>query len=185
MNNKSKSKSKLQIGGIFHVQHIRKDKIIDTFDSENMFVNEGLVYALNVAYAAMIAGVPSPSSNFYIGLSTANRSWTAGDTAANVNTLSNELEDYSQAARPAWNPQTLATVSSIELNDTGFEAEYTLTADVSVYGAFLINAAAKDGSSDGNAGVLLSAGSNFPAVRNLFIGDTFRVGYILKTENKV
>lgn len=185
-------KLKLAIGGEFYFVHERDGKVLeDTRNNpdKNIFVDEGLVYALNAAFGVSVGGAPTPYSNFYIGLSTANRTWQSTDTAVDVNTVAAEFQLYDEAARPGWLPQALANTTAIELNDSGAEATYTVS-DLSgiggvanVYGGFLISSAAKDGSQDATA--TLVAGANFASVRQLYQADVFKVGYVLKAENKV
>jgi len=188
----NKQNEQFALGGEFYLIHERNGKVLmDTRDNpdHNIFVNEGLVYALNSAFGVSVGGAPSPYSNFYIGLSTANRTWQATDVAVDVHTVAAEFELYDESARPGWAPQALANVSAIELNDAGAEATYTISdlsgigGTANVYGGFLISAAAKDGSQDATA--TLVAGANFASVRQLYQGDVFKVGYVLKAENKV
>lgn len=185
-----KQLEQMNIGGIFYLDHYRDNKLIGSSETKNLFVNEGLVYALNSAFGVSVGGAPSPVSVWYMGLSTANRTWVAGDTAATVHATSSEFELYDEAARPAWNPQALALTSSITLDDSGAEAEFTigdltgLGGSANIYGGFLISTAAKTGANDATA--ILAAGSNFNnAPRVVYENDVLKVGYILATEDKV
>ena len=177
----------LKVGGEFYFIHERDGEVLAKESSLNLFVNEGLVYALNSAFGVSVGGAPTPYANLYIGLAQANRAWQATDVAATINTVANEFNLYNSSLRPAWSPQALSTISSIELSDAGAEATYTV-GDLSsvggtanLYGAFLISASNNDGSSDATA--VLMAGSNFPAPRSILQGDVFKVGYVLKSES--
>jgi len=173
---------KLKLSGTFYFKHIRNGKIIDEGTFKNKFMNEGLVYALNSAFGVPVGGAPSPVANWYIGLSTANRTWLAGDSAETIGGsggVAAELEDYDEATRQAWLPQALALTSSIELDSTGAEATFTINAASSVYGAFIIDNNDKSGVTDAASNILV-AGSNFTnAPRSLEDEDVFKVGYIL------
>jgi hypothetical protein len=175
------------IGGKFHFKHFRNGELLDEGVSDNIYIDQGLINALNVAFANVLAGAPAPSAGFYIGLTQANRVFQSTDKADNtgnagIHTIGNELENYSEVARPAWTPQNLAIPGTIELSDSGFEGTFTITAVATVYGAFLIDALAKDGSADLVNNVLV-AGSNFTNPRNLEIGDIFKVGYDLSAQS--
>ena len=189
---KNKNQDQLVIGGEFYFQHFRKGKLIFEENRKNLFVNEGLVYALNSAFGVAVGGAPSPFAQLYIGLARDSRVWNASDVAATINTVSNEFTLYNTASglRIPWAPQALAVSGSIELNDTGAEATYiiddltSLGGSVNIYGGFLISAQPNNGSSDATA--TLVAGSTFSnAPRTLYEADVFKVGYILKAENKV
>lgn len=146
-----------------------------------MLVNQGLVYALNSSMGVSVGGAPSPKTQFYMFLTTANRNWSENDIAETIHATSLEFETYDEVARPEWDPQALASVSDISLNSTGGEALFTI-GDVSglaggfitLYGAGIISVSAKDGSSDATATLL--AGGNFPNPRELYTGDKFYVG---------
>ena len=176
--------SRLAIGGKFYVKHYRDGKLLDSDESCNIFVDDGLVYALNVALGQSVGGTPALIPTFYIGLSRANRTWQSTDNAATINSVANEMELYDELTRPAWTPSTLAVPGAIEITDTGVEAEFTVS-DLSggtetIYGAFLISTSAKDGASDGSA--TLIAGSNFSNTKVLSTADSFKVGYVLKAQ---
>lgn len=180
-----KQKIELAIGGEFYTQHFRNGKLIHEDKVDNLFIDEGLIYAINAAFGASVGGAPSVISQFYVGLSKSSRNWTSADLASTIHTVANEAEDYVEATRPQWLPQSLASSGTLELNDSGAEATFTINADFTTYGAFLINAAAKDGTGDSAGGVILAAGSNFTSSRNLLINDVFKVGYVLAIESKV
>lgn len=189
--------SKASIGGRFYLKQYRDGNRInaageiigddDDEDSPNLFIDEGLIYALNAAFGVSVGGAPTPYSELYIGLGLANRAWNGGDVAATINTIADEFELYDEATRPAWAPQSLASAGDVQLSDGGFEATFTISdltsigGSADVYSAFLITASAKDGSGDVTA--KLMAGSNFTAMRTLYQADVFKVGYILQASS--
>jgi len=180
--------SPLDFGGKFYFKHFDSEgNLKGEGDMHNLFVDEGLVYALNTAFAVSIGGAPTPISQFYVGLSTANRAWLGGDNASNVHVNSNEFTLYGSSYRPDWAPQTLAIPGSIELSDDGHEATFNID-DLSgvggsaiLYGGFIISANQKNGSGDSTATML--SGSNFSSPRELFSNDVFKIGYVLKAES--
>jgi len=172
---------KLDIGGVFYFKHYRNGKLIDSGNDHNVFIKEGLVYALNAGFGVPVGGAPSPINSFYVGLATANRAWSGDETGATIHATSLEAEGYSQSARPEWTPQALADTSNIELSDAGAEVAYDITVGTTVYGAFMIDKSAKDGTSD--TGSVLVAGANFTAPRLLEINDVFKVGYTLSAQS--
>lgn len=181
------SSTQLTIAGTFFNQHIRNGKVIHEEKTPNLFINEGLIYALNCAFGTSVSAV-TQISDFYIGLTTASRTWDALDKAddsssAGIHTVGSEFISYTVSAnttnRPAWAPQALASrPSTITLSDSGFEATYDITGDDTIVGAFLIDEILKNGSGD-DASSSLIAGSNFSTPRAVEIGDVFKVGYIL------
>jgi len=183
--------STVKYGGIFKTTLIRNGKVIEEVEHHNSFMNEGLIYALNCAFASFLPGAPTPIPDFYIGLGTANRIPNVLDKAddtgsAGIHTVSNEFETYTVAGngtnRPKWAPQALATrPATITLSDAGFEVSYDITADGTVYGAFIIDAILKDGSGD-TASNTIVANTNFPSPRAVETNDVYKVGYILSAE---
>jgi len=176
------------MGGIFYFKHYRNDKLIAEGKQHNVFVKEGLVYALNSAFAVSVGGAPSPLVSWYVGLSTANRQWNENDDAANVHNDSNEFQGYSESTRQLWLPQDLAIPSNIHLSNVNAEATYNITTSATLYGGFIISNGSKAGT--GDTGSILAAGANFndgvvDTPRAVLIGDVFKVGYVLSTEDKV
>lgn len=174
--------TELNIGGQFYVEHYRNGELIGKELSDNLFIDEGLIYALNSAFGVPVGGAPTQVTNLYIGLATSSRNWNSADTGATIHTVSAEFELYSSATRPAWDPQALASSGSIEITDTGFEASYTITdltslgGQATITGAFLLTT--NDKTAD-EPGAELIAGSLFATSRVLFEADEFRVGYTL------
>jgi len=152
--------------------------------NHNLFVDQGLVYALNVAFGQSVGGTPPLINAFFIGLSKIVNPWTNILDAASVHVNTDEMELYDESARPQWSPNALGIPGAIEVSDTGAEVTYTISdlggGSETIYGAFLINSAPKDGSSDATA--TLIAGSDFTSSRILVKDDVFKVGYILKAQ---
>jgi hypothetical protein len=174
--------------GVFYIKHFRGGKLIHEENNSNIFVNEGLVYGLNAAFGASIGGAPAALANMYIGMTTVDRVWQGTDKAddsasGGIHTVGLEFTDYTTGGdatlRPTWVPQALADINNIELSDSGAEATFNITADDTVIGAFLISTNLKNGTLD-DATALLLAGSNFGSARILYIGDVFKVGYVLQ-----
>ena len=179
----------LKVGGVFTWEHIRDGKTIGKGEMSNIVTNEGLTYLINSALGAIVGGAPTPFTAMYVGLTTANRSFVAGDTGATINATGQEFEIYDEAARPSWDVQALATTGSILVNNTGAEATFTV-GDLSgsggsqiIYGAFITSSSTKSGSGDASSTLL--CGKNFASTRTLFTSDVFKVGYSFSNENKV
>jgi len=167
--------SGIQFKGIYTLTHERNGEVLWNDKVENLIVDEGLIYILNTALGVSVGGAPTPIPQFYIGLSAANRAWQSTDKAVDIITVAQEVVDYSETARPSWTPQALAMAGTVSLSNSGSEAVYTLTADATIYSAFLISASSK--TSSGDASATLISGKEFTTQRTLLNGDVFRVGY--------
>lgn len=157
-------KANLGYDGVFHFKQFRDGVLIDEWDSENIVVNEGLDYALDVALAN-----GTQHANFYAGIFKGNYTPLAGDTAANIAANSTEATEYTSANRVTWTPGAVASQS---VSNSASVASYTINATVTIYGAFLIS----DNAKSGTAGTLFCA-SRFPASRDLVNLDVLQVTY--------
>jgi hypothetical protein len=127
----------------------------DEFD--NIVVTEGMNKILD---STIKTGVSSPA--WYVGLK-GTGSVVAGNTLASHAGWS-EINPYS-GNRPAFTPGTIANGS---VDNSASKAVYAITSDLTVYGAFLCNAAT------GTSGVLYGAG-DFGTARAVLTGDTLNV----------
>ena len=153
----------------------------------NVFTKEGMAYLINSSLGVSVGGAPSPISQFYVGLSLANRNWSEDDVAATINAIANEFQDYTETTRPIYDPQALATPAALFLDDAGGEASFTMGdlsgsgGTITIYGFFIISAAQKNGSSDATA--TLIAGENFTTPQVMSPGGTLSVGKKLTPSN--
>lgn len=118
--------------------------------------------------ASLITGVGTPISTYYAGVFANNYVPTNGTTATDLPTNAGESVAYSQATRPVWN-KTYDGVSLI--SSFASRADFTFTADATLYGGFLVSDATKGG----NSGVLLSI-ARFATPYTVPNGSTFRLG---------
>ena len=121
----------------------------------NRVVNQGLNYALNAALLGQ--GV---NSTWYIAPFAANVTPAANVTGANFASTLTEFTNYSQATRPAWNPDGASTAQEL-INDAN-PALFTVGAvsQTTIYGAGLLSVSGK-GATTGicfSAGLLTGAG---------------------------
>ena len=155
---------KLLMGGFFHAELIRDGEIIDTFDFDNIVVNEGLNSALNVVFNGT-----TPITSWYIGLFQGNYTPVASDTAATISANSTESSAYAAGVR-----QTFVTVTSTAqlITNSASKASFVFTSGVTIYGAFLASTATINGVS----GVLMSA-ARFATSRVVANGDELLLSY--------
>lgn len=100
--------------------------------------------------ASLLRGAgASPISTWYVGIFENNYVPVSSVTAADLPGVVGECVAYSQATRPSW-VNTYNGVSVID--NLASKAVFTLTADKTLYGAFLVSASTKGG----NTGLLLS-----------------------------
>lgn len=137
----------------------------------NRVVNQGLNYALNAALLGQ--GV---NSTWYIAPFAANVNPAATVTGANFASTLTEFTNYSQGARPAWNPDGASTAQ--ELINNANPALFTVgsAAQNTIYGAGLLSTSGK-GATSGicfSAGLLQGAG-----LLNLAEGFEVRIKYRL------
>jgi len=154
----------ITIGGVFDYEHYRGGQLISSGQSHNKVVNEGLDHLLSVGFND---GTKIPA--WYIGIYTGTYTPIAGEVAANIAANAVETSSYTETTRPVWNE---AAPSGQSITNTASRSIYTMSADQTVLGAFLISSSQKGGA----AGLLMSV-SNFPAARILKSGDVFLVGY--------
>ena len=129
---------------------------------KNLMPSEGVAHLVNglVKSGAQVG-------TWYIGLLEGNYTPTANDTAATLPAAGTECTAYSASTRVAFVPGTL-TGGTVDNGSS--KAEFTLSADKTVYGGFISSASAKGSTS----GVLLSV-VRFGAPKILSAGSTMRV----------
>jgi hypothetical protein len=135
----------LRVGGKFLCEHVRAGEIIDTWETPNIVVNEGLNALLNIMFAGS-----TQITTWYLGLFEANYTPVAGVTAATITAASTECTAYDEATRVAYNE---AAASSQSITNSANKATFTFNATKTIYGAFLVSASAKSATS----GTLFSA----------------------------
>lgn len=137
--------SNLSGGFIYTVEVLKNGEVVDSEVVHNLIPTEGLNHMLATEFAG-----GTPVATWYIGLYEANYTPVAGDTAATFVGLATETTTYTEATRRAFVPGAVAGGS---VSNTASKAEFTSSANKTVYGAFMTSAAAKGATS----GVLISA----------------------------
>lgn len=161
--------NKMKVAGYFSYEHVRDGEVIDTWQEPNLVVDEGLNYALDVAFSG-----GSASTNWYIGIFKNNYTPLAANVAATfpgAGVANEATTEYSEATRPAW---TEAGVSAKTITNSASPAVFTFTGTVSIYGAFLVSTNTKGGTTG-----ILAAASKFASVRNMLSTDKLNVTYTL------
>lgn len=161
-------KEKAFVHGRYHVEHFREGELIDEFDFDNIVVNEGLIFLLNLAFtnASNVGG-------WYLGVFTNNYTPVATDTAATITGNAGEFTGYSGGARPTFTPAA-ATQPTPSLNNTSNRASFTFTGTATLIGAFLVSSATPGGTS----GTLYSA-AQFPSSKQVSNTDNMLLSYTL------
>ena len=160
-------KQKLKLAGIFTFEHIRNGKVIDTWNQDNLVVDEGLEYVLGNAFD----GVTGSLTNWFVGLYSGNYTPVNTDTAANIAANATETTTaYSEVARPAW---AQGGVVGNSIGNASSPAVFTFVdASTLVYGAMLISSDVKNGT-----GGVLAAAARFSSVRTMLASDVLNVSY--------
>lgn len=155
----------LELQGIFSFEAYRNGELIWEAETPNIVPNVGLDYALDVALNGAVQ-----STSWYIGLVDSNPTFDAGDIMSSHAGWT-ENQNYSEAARQSWNNNA---VSSQSVDNTGNEATFSINANSTFAGAFLVDNDTKGGTS----GLLFAEGS-FGSARDLQDGDTLNVEYTI------
>lgn len=138
-------------------------------DKDGTVVDEEIVHNLipQVGVDFLIRspfGDTAPISTFYCGLFAGNYIPSSSTTAADIPTNMQEFTNYSETTRPVWNRayDEVGTMDNI-----ANRAQFTVTQDRTVYGAFLVSSSTKGG----NNGLLLSV-VRFASPKPLTTGQT-------------
>lgn len=137
--------NKLQVGGVFLCEHVRKGEVIDAWEQPNLVVNEGLNSLLGVMFNSA-----TQITTWYLGLFEGNYTPVAGVTAATITAASTECTAYDEATRVEY---TEAAPSGQAITNSASRATFTFNATKTIYGAFLVSASAKSATT----GTLFSA----------------------------
>lgn len=136
-----------------------------------MITQEGVAYKNLASFAG-----GAQQTQWYIGLFTGNYTPLESVTAATIAGLATEAVAYTPANRVQWVP--VNDMVGLQVNNNASPAEFTLTADQTFYGAFLVSSNVRNGTT----GVLMSA-SRFPSARTYYSGDVIRIKYSLTVIN--
>lgn len=117
--------------------------------------------------ASMIQGSGTPLSTWAVGIFEGNYVPTSSFTSADLQTLAQECVAYTEATRPLWS-DTYDGVGVID--NLASRAEFTMNANKTIYGAFLVSNSTKGG----NTGLTQSI-ARFASPQVLVSGAVFRV----------
>lgn len=137
-------------------------ELLDSFDVDNLIPQQAIDYV-----ASTLDGSGSVLPAWYVGIFRNDFTPVSGTTAAQLPTTVGEFINYSESARPAWSG---VYDNASRLDNSASVAAFTLTQDVTLYGAFLVSDATKGG----GAGTLLSI-ARFPSPKQLETGSTFKI----------
>lgn len=156
------------VKGVWSFEHFRKGKKIDEFEAENICVNEGLIFMLNVIFTNQ-----SNVGGWYMAVFTNNYTPVSTDTAASITGNAGEFTGYSGGARPIFLPAA-ATQPTPSLNNSSNRASFTFTGSATLIGAFLVSNATPGAAS----GTLFSA-LQFPSSKSVSNTDQLLAAYTL------
>ncbi len=149
------------IGFVYTVEHIRDGNVIDTEVVHNLVPDEGIEYILR---GALLSGTPITS--WSVAIFEGNYTPTTSVTAVTVTAASTECVSYSGTTRVGWTGAYAAGTA----DNSASKAEFTMTADKTVYGAFLVS----NNTKGGNTGTLLSI-ARFNSPKSLETTDILRI----------
>ena len=129
----------------------------------NLVVDSGIVYALNAAFDS---GTQAAAQ--YIGLTDSTPTVAAGDTMSSHAGWV-EVTSYSEANRPVWDK----VLSGKTFSNSANKAQFSITATVTIGGAFITT----DNTKGGSTGTLIAAGAFSTGDKSLDNGDTLFVQY--------
>ncbi len=152
----------LKMGAVYEYELVRDGVVYDRWTEKNLMPLEGLNHVLGVT----LKGV-TQVTNWYALVYEGNYTPVNGDTAATFPASCTETTTYSGATRVAFTP---GAVAGGTVNNSASRAEFTFTADKTIYGGAIVSASAKGAVS----GVLLSA-VKFASPKSPATGDILRV----------
>ncbi len=156
-------KEHLPFGLVYTVDVLDKHgNVVDTETVHNVVPTEGLNHTLGVVFKG-VSQVP----NWYLGLYEGVYTPGPADTAATIAANATECSAYAEATRVAF---VSGAVAAGSVDNSASRAEFTLNANKTIYGGFLISSSTKGGTN----GVLLSV-VRFTSPKVLESGSVLRV----------
>ncbi len=137
--------SKLQVGGRYHIEHVRGGEVIDREDVTNIVVNEGLDHLLNTVFHG-----GTQINTWYLGLFEGNYTPVATATGASISGAATECVAYDEAQRQEFKE---GAASAQSITNAADKATFTMNASKTIYGAFLVS----NGTKGATSGTLFSA----------------------------
>ena len=149
---------------LYEVECWRNGQLLWVERFPNLVTNVGLTQLLDVTFRVGIG-----ANAWFAGLVN-NASFTAYAAADTMSSHAGWLEystGYSEATRPQYLP---AAAASQSINNSASRAVFTMTATITIRGAFLVDVSTKGGTT----GVLYGVG-DFTVARSVTSGDILRV----------
>lgn len=168
---KHQLESGLKLHGEVTCEHFREGKLIHTQTGSNLFTTEGMARILNVCFRAQ-----ATDAAIYCGIYEDNIEPAVGDTAAaklGAAGTYNECQD-AEYDDPLTNRHvyTMASTTTAVATNTASKADFVMAKSLTVIGAFLCSAQAKDATT----GTLFCA-KKFAASRAVIADDELAVTY--------
>lgn len=162
---------KFKPSGFFSFELYREGKLIDSWDSLNIVVEQARDYFLDAGLAQ-----GAQLTALYLGIFSGVYTPLATDTAASIAGNSTESLDYttSGTTRPIWTPDAVASQSIV---NGAANAEFTINGTVTMQGAFLTSSSIA--ANDAGGTEKLIAASKFSAPRDLILNDVLKVQYTI------
>lgn len=154
----------LKINGFVWNLQIKDEhgRVIEEEESHNLIPNDGLDFLIGAPF-----GLSVPISDFYLGLFRGDYTPTHNTKATDIPSNLVEMVDYSESTRPVW---TGVKGSNAAIDNLDSKAEFTITQDRTIYGAFLVSSEAKSG----GGGLLLSC-VRFSSPKQITAGQTVKL----------
>lgn len=156
-------KTNVELHDLFKVECYGPDgrlKWVDYID--NLVVDAGINDALDKYFKGS-----NYTATHYIGITSGSPTFAASDTMASHSGWS-EITAYSQTTRPQ---ATWGSVSAKQISNSGSPAQFSITSNVTIGGAFI----ATDSTKGGTSGTLYGGGAFAGGNKTLGNGDTLSV----------
>ena len=150
------------LGFVYDIEHWRDGVCLSKRRETNLIPQAGINHV-----AGLIRGSTSTISNWYVGLFEGNYVPLSSTTSADLPSNALEFTGYDEATRPAW---THAYDGTSVIANTASRAVFTITAEKTIYGGFIVSNSAKSN----GTGVLLSM-ARFSTADVVRVGDEYRV----------
>lgn len=151
-----------KVGFVYVIELVRKGVVIDREVVHNMVPTVGLNHILDVV---VLGG--TQYANWYLGLYEGNYTPTAGITMTTLPSTATETTAYVEATRQAFVP---GAVTGGTISNLASKAEFTFTANKTLYGGFMTSNDVKSSTT----GMLLSV-VRFASPKNAEVDDVLRV----------
>jgi hypothetical protein len=156
---------RLRIGGVMRGKLIRAGRVIDEWEDHNIYLNQGLDHLLSTEFTG-----GSQISNWYMAIFAGNYTPTASDTAASLPGNSTEATAYSSSTRVPYS----GVEGAQQVTNNAVPATFTFTGSVTIYGAWLTSASAKNSTSG-----VAAAAAQFSSPKSVVATDQLLLTYAI------